>query len=64
MTRAQGNLQSTQATRRQGIGERQDLLFAANGDDRQNPRRDADLFDQGILLVHGHAGVLGPQGHQ
>jgi len=52
--RTQGHFQGGQAAGRQGIGQRQDILLAGNGDHRQDPRLGAEAVDQGNFVRHGN----------
>ena len=50
----QGHFQCGQTTGCQGIGQRQDVLLAGDGDHRQDPRLGAEAVDQGNFIRHGH----------
>ncbi|MNQ96856.1 hypothetical protein D3C85_1124770 [compost metagenome] len=69
MLRAQGDFQGAQAAGGQGVGQRQDVLLAFDGDHREDARGAAQLVDGGNLLDHagyGYSAIshgLGDAGH-
>ncbi|MNV70339.1 hypothetical protein D3C71_1632990 [compost metagenome] len=69
--RTQGHFQGRQATGRERVGQRQDVLLAGDGDHRQDPCFRAEAVDQGNFVRHGngrgwvcHSGCSLAHGHQ
>ncbi len=56
--RTQGHFQGGQATGGQGIGQRQDILLASDGDNRQDSRLGTQFVDQSDLVCHGDGRVI------